>query len=135
MAKNCPSFSTVNIMSDTELIKIVGSLARDYFWGWPEQDWERVRNHLSDDVRFEDPKLGCFDGIDAHINLYANSLRFPNLKGVARREVTFNQDAAFVSYDVYLGHRNKATVIDQLSVREGKIVHVLSVMSEWTEYQ
>jgi hypothetical protein len=118
-------------MSDMELAETAGSLAREYFLGWQEENWERVRNTLSDDVRFEDPKLGCFDGIDAHINLYANSLRFPNLNGVAYRILASNQDVAFVSYDVYLGYRCTATVIDQLSVREGKIVHVLSVMNEW----
>ncbi|HLP89780.1 MAG TPA: nuclear transport factor 2 family protein [Nostocaceae cyanobacterium] len=122
-------------MTDTKLIKIVSGLAHDYFSGWYQGDWERVRNTLSADVRFEDPKLRCFDGIDAHIDLYANSIRFPDLREVIFGRVMHNQDGAFISYTVYLGTRRKATVVDQLSVEEGKIVYVLSMMSEWAEYQ
>ncbi|HLP89781.1 MAG TPA: nuclear transport factor 2 family protein [Nostocaceae cyanobacterium] len=120
-------------MSDIEIINTVSRLIEDYFWGWQYENWEQVRGTLSADVRFEDPKLGCFDGIDTHIDLYANSQRFPNLKGVSPRRVANNQDVGFLSYDVYLGHERVATVMDQLTVREGKIVYVLSVMSEWPE--
>lgn len=109
----------------------VADLAHRYFWGWQERDWDQLRGVLAPDVEFEDPRLGQVTGIEAHIALYAQGTRFPDFTSVALRRVAHGEDAAFLSYDVYLGHWRKLTVIDQLSARNGRIVHVLSVTSEW----
>jgi hypothetical protein len=118
-------------MSNAELTAKVGRLAQSYFWGWHDENYEQLRSILCTDVKFEDPNLGSIDGIDAHIGLYANSQRFPNLKGVAAHRFANSEDVAFISYDVYISHWRTVAVIDQLTVREGCIVHVLSVTSEW----
>jgi hypothetical protein len=109
----------------------VARLAHQYFWGWQEANWAQLREALAPDVEFEDPGLGNVEGIDAHVALYADGKRFPDRTGIAMRRLAYSEDAAFISYDVYLGHWRKLTVIDQLSVRDGHIVHVLSVAAEW----
>ena len=109
----------------------VAQLAHQYFWGWQEGNWTQLRGTLAADVEFEDPSLGSIEGIDAHVALYADDKRFPERTGVAMRRLAYSDDAAFISYDVYLGHWRKLTVIDQLSVSDGRIVHVLSVADEW----
>ena len=110
---------------------VVARLAHRYFWGWQEGDWPRLRETLASDVVFEHPATGKIEGVDAHVALYSGSERFPDLTGVALRTTAHSEDVAFVSYDVYLGHWRTVTVIDQLSVRNGRIVRVLSVTSEW----
>jgi hypothetical protein len=111
--------------------KAVERTAIDYFWGWQQSNWAQLRATLAPDVEFEDPRLERVEGVDAHVALYSEGRRFPDLTGVAMRRLANSVDVAFVSYDVYLGGRRTVTVIDQLSVREGRIVGVLSVTSEW----
>src|SRR5262245_9000197 len=106
-------------------------LAHGYFWGWQEGNWAQLRAVLAPDVVFEAPSLGPIEGSDAHVALYEDGKRFPDRSGVALRRLSHDDDAAFISYDVYLGLWRKLTVIDQLSVRDGHIVHVLSVADEW----
>jgi hypothetical protein len=113
----------------SEASDIVARLSHQYFWGWQEANWAQLREALAPDVVFEDPRLGRIEGVDAHIALYIDSKRFPGRTGVAMRRTVHSEDAAFISYDVYLGHWRKQTVVDQLSVRGGRIVHVLSVTS------
>lgn len=106
-------------------------LAHQYFWGWQEAEWDKVRATLAPAVVFEDPRIGRIEGADAHMALYTERRRFPDCTGVAVRSTAHSADVAFISYDVYLGHTRKVTVVDQLSVREGKVVYILSVTSEW----
>jgi hypothetical protein len=115
----------------------VARLVHHYFFGWQESNWEWLRETLAPDVIFEDPRLGRdvrVVGIDAHMALYVENKRFPELSGVALRAVANSEDVAFVSYDVYLGTRRTITVMDQLSARDGKIARVFSVSSEWPPY-
>lgn len=111
--------------------EIAARLSHQYFWGWQESNWAQLREALAPDVVFEDPRLGRIEGVEAHVALYRDGKRFPDRTGVAMRRVAHNEDAAFISYDVYLGHWRKLTAVDQLSVRDGRIVHVLSVTGEW----
>ena len=115
----------------SEASDVVARLAHEYFFGWQEGQWDQLRGALAPDVVFEDPRTGQVAGLDEHVALYADGKRFPDRTAVAMRRMAHGDDAAFISYDVYLGHWRKLTVVDQLSVRGGKIVHVLSVASEW----
>jgi hypothetical protein len=115
----------------TAKTEIVAGLAYDYFWGWRDGNWARLRATLSPDVEFEDPHLGEIVGIDAHMALYTERKRFPDLRGITERGGCNSEDTSFGSYDVYLGTRRKIAVVDQLSIRDGRIVRVMSVTSEW----
>jgi hypothetical protein len=118
-------------MSVESAADIVGRLAHEYFWGWHDGNLEQLRATLADDVEFEDPRIGQVSGVDAHVALYSGRRRFADLTGVAVRRQAHNEDVAFISYDVYLGQWRTVTVVDQLSVRDGRITRVLSVSSEW----
>ena len=115
----------------TTKAEIVEHLLLHYFYGWQEGDWDKLRGTLAATVLFEQPGAQSVEGADAHVAMYADRMRFPDLSGIALRRMAFNDDVAFVSYDAYLGDRRTITVVDQLSVRDGQIVHVLSVSSEW----
>jgi hypothetical protein len=116
-------------MTDTapEVLRV----AWEYFEAWQDKAWDRLRATLADGVELFDPRVGSVLGVDAHVALYVDGTRFPDLTGVALRRFVNSADVAIVSYDAYLGTARKATVFDQITVRDGKVTEVFTVQVEW----
>jgi hypothetical protein len=106
-------------------------LLHQYFFSWKEGRWDDLRAALAPDVQLEVPELGRFQGADQVVAVYRDGRRFPGLTDLALRRVAHNEDLAFVSYDAYLDYRDTVTGIDQLSIGDGAIFHILSVASKW----
>jgi ketosteroid isomerase-like protein len=115
----------------TQTAEDVYECVRRYLVAWKEGDWEKLHQTLAENIRFQEPAMGTVEGVDAHIELYREHRRFPNLDEMVLLKLLSDVDGAIASYDVYLSGR-RHTVFDQFSVEAGRITLVISVKGEWS---